>query len=162
MQSPRMRKLAPRLIQKYRGKLQSIFSALIQNPQFIPHTSSPHVSTMLCNDNAQIQDRTVTAGRTCPFPPTCNSNSSSHHSSEWDFVTICSVLLSPDQAPDPTILVWTPLIPKKECRVPDFCKMTSHQKLISCQPLQARDHFWTEAKLFCKPPGNKGREQRVP
>lgn len=68
-------------------------------------------------------------------------------------------LSSAGQAPDLTILVWTSLIPKKECRVPDFSKMTSHQKLTSCQPLQARDHFWTEAKLFCKPPGNKRREQ---
>lgn len=119
----------------------------------------PHVCTMFCNETTQIQDRTVTGGRICPFLPICNLNPCSHMFGG----RFCDNLLSSDcQAPDLTILVWTSLIPKKESRAPDFCKMTSHQKLTSCQPLQARDHFWTQAKLFCKPPGNKRREQRVP
>lgn len=57
-------------------------------------TQTPHISTMFCKETAQIQkDRTVTGGRTCTFPPICNPNPSSHNSLEWDFVTICSVLL---------------------------------------------------------------------
>lgn len=80
---------------KIQRKTTKQFLSPHPKPKFIPHSSSTHVFTMFfCNANAQIQkDRTVTAGRTCPLPPTCHPNPSSHNSSEWDFVTICSVLL---------------------------------------------------------------------
>lgn len=75
--------------ENYRAVSQPLSKTHISFP-----TQTPHVFTMFCNKTAQIQkDRTVIGGRTRTFPPICNPNPPSHNSFEWDFVTICSVLL---------------------------------------------------------------------